>query len=700
MSDLFTRVKEIPTPDVVRAFFPALELKRDGSGREKALCPFHTEDTPSFTVFEDGWKCFGCGAHGSNVDLLLKANLASSPLEAAKMIAERFGIEVKDRKARRQKPLTLAEYAGYVNLPQDFLTKTFHLEETHTGITIPYRDEQGNQVGVQIRHRLEKSKGKDARFSWKEGKPYLYGAWAIPRWKERAINRLLLCEGASDVQACWRNQVPALGIPGASSFKAEWVSLLLPFPEIAIIQEPGDAAEKFVKSICAALKEAGFEGQVKAVSLPEKDPRDLWLKYGEKFKGELEAAVARSSVIDPYPAMPLTEDLILKIADLLRRHVFFKDERLSLLIATWVLGTYVYDVFTFFGYLWINSPVKRCGKSLLEDILSQLCYKATPRLSNVSEASIFRLANEGGTLIFDEIENLKSEDREKFGMMMSVLNSGFQAGGKVPRVEKGDGGYQVVYFNAFCPKILAGINRLADTIEDRAFKVLMVPKTKQERVERFNLRKQGKELEGLRRELDIWREERTEAIEALYDGIGEIPELASLDDRFKDISEPLVAIATYTDAEAANGQERILPELVSLLLDMAGKRGESEKREAIGAFALLAQQILGPREGKFVSTENLLSKVKEIEDLSWIDSAKKLANFLGRFDLVSAPKWITDEHGTRKQARGYTITREWVTELKNRYLPYSPDSEASQVSQPQSGSGPEGTLGSVTDSLL
>jgi len=58
MSDIFSLVKTIPTPDVMRAFFPTVELKRGGSGRHKALCPFHAEHTPSFTVFEDGWKVF------------------------------------------------------------------------------------------------------------------------------------------------------------------------------------------------------------------------------------------------------------------------------------------------------------------------------------------------------------------------------------------------------------------------------------------------------------------------------------------------------------------------------------------------------------------------------------------------------------------------------------------------------------------
>lgn len=36
----------------------------------KACCPFHSEKTPSFTIFAGGQKfhCFGCGAHGDVVD--------------------------------------------------------------------------------------------------------------------------------------------------------------------------------------------------------------------------------------------------------------------------------------------------------------------------------------------------------------------------------------------------------------------------------------------------------------------------------------------------------------------------------------------------------------------------------------------------------------------------------------------------------
>jgi hypothetical protein len=34
-----------------------------GDSPVKIICPFHDEDTPSFTVFADGAKCFGCGTY-------------------------------------------------------------------------------------------------------------------------------------------------------------------------------------------------------------------------------------------------------------------------------------------------------------------------------------------------------------------------------------------------------------------------------------------------------------------------------------------------------------------------------------------------------------------------------------------------------------------------------------------------------------
>ena len=51
----------------------SVKLQRSGS-RWRGLCPFHAEDTPSFTVFDDGhFHCFGCDAHGSVIDYVMQS---------------------------------------------------------------------------------------------------------------------------------------------------------------------------------------------------------------------------------------------------------------------------------------------------------------------------------------------------------------------------------------------------------------------------------------------------------------------------------------------------------------------------------------------------------------------------------------------------------------------------------------------------
>ena len=50
-------------------------------------------------------------------------------------------------------------------------------------------------VAVQHRHRLEKAKTKDGRFSWRRGdKPIPYGLWLLP---DHPKGRLIIVEGAS-----------------------------------------------------------------------------------------------------------------------------------------------------------------------------------------------------------------------------------------------------------------------------------------------------------------------------------------------------------------------------------------------------------------------------------------------------------------------------------------------------------------------
>lgn len=61
------------------------------------LCPFHSEKTPSFTIFGDtqSFYCFGCGAGGDVITFIMKIENLSY-IEAVKLLSERSGMNMPD----------------------------------------------------------------------------------------------------------------------------------------------------------------------------------------------------------------------------------------------------------------------------------------------------------------------------------------------------------------------------------------------------------------------------------------------------------------------------------------------------------------------------------------------------------------------------------------------------------------------------
>ena len=76
-----------------------ISLKRAGSNL-KGLCPFHSEKTPSFTVYpaDNSFYCFGCGAGGDAITFIRKRENLDYP-DAVEFLANRAGITiVKDER--------------------------------------------------------------------------------------------------------------------------------------------------------------------------------------------------------------------------------------------------------------------------------------------------------------------------------------------------------------------------------------------------------------------------------------------------------------------------------------------------------------------------------------------------------------------------------------------------------------------------
>ena len=87
--------------DIVEIISRYVELKKAG-GRYKALCPFHNEKTPSFTVHPERqfFKCFGCGKGGDVFSFVAEHERVEFP-EAVRIVAAAVGVSIPETAAGR-----------------------------------------------------------------------------------------------------------------------------------------------------------------------------------------------------------------------------------------------------------------------------------------------------------------------------------------------------------------------------------------------------------------------------------------------------------------------------------------------------------------------------------------------------------------------------------------------------------------------
>jgi DNA primase len=110
--ELINRVRE--ANDIVEVISEYLPLKKKGKSYT-ALCPFHPEKTPSFSVSQERqiYHCFGCGK-GGNVYTFLMEHEKLSFYEALKLLAKRANIALP-KKGSDQKTTEISDQLFYAN---------------------------------------------------------------------------------------------------------------------------------------------------------------------------------------------------------------------------------------------------------------------------------------------------------------------------------------------------------------------------------------------------------------------------------------------------------------------------------------------------------------------------------------------------------------------------------------------------------
>ncbi|MBQ5800427.1 MAG: DNA primase, partial [Clostridia bacterium] len=80
-----------------------VSLQRAGS-LMRGLCPFHSERSPSFTVYpsENSFYCFGCGAGGNAITFVKRAENLDFE-DAVEFLAKRVGITVTRTESENDK---------------------------------------------------------------------------------------------------------------------------------------------------------------------------------------------------------------------------------------------------------------------------------------------------------------------------------------------------------------------------------------------------------------------------------------------------------------------------------------------------------------------------------------------------------------------------------------------------------------------
>jgi len=115
--------------DIVDIISEEVVLKKTGRNF-LGLCPFHSEKTPSFSVSPDKqiFYCFGCATGGNVFSFLMKQH-GLSFTEAAKNLAQRYGIELPTQSLSPEQKKRLNERDDILSvnrLAMEYFKKTLH----------------------------------------------------------------------------------------------------------------------------------------------------------------------------------------------------------------------------------------------------------------------------------------------------------------------------------------------------------------------------------------------------------------------------------------------------------------------------------------------------------------------------------------------------------------------------------------------
>jgi putative DNA primase/helicase len=352
---------------------------------------------------------------------------------------------------------------------------------------------------------------------------------------------------------------------------------------------------------------------------------------------------------EPWPDPVGGAALLDAISDAIKRHVILS-EHSRFLAALWAVHTYLLDAFMITPRLAVRSPVKRCGKTTLLDVLARLAHRPLPA-ANISAAAVFRVV-EGHRpcLLIDEADTFLRDNEELRG----VLNSGHRRGGSVLRTTGDD--HEPRSFATYAACVIALIGQLPGTLSDRSVTIDLKRRLPSEPIEPFRLDR-TEHLDVLARQIARWSQDNAEAIRAADPAMP-----PGVFNRDADNLRPLLAIANVAGGEwPERAREAAL----------AGREVGQDEGSRLELLLGDIRDIFTALELDRISSADLVKKLVEIEGRPWAEygrSGKPLTqNRLAR--LLSPKPLAITPHRIRIGADNLNSYELWqFQEAFERYL--------------------------------
>lgn len=244
-------------------------------------------------------------------------------------------------------------------------------------------------------------------------------------------------------------------------------------------------------------------------------------------------------LVEPWPEVVDTGELILALVGRIKRHVILNDDQ-ALTVALWIMFAWVHDTAAVHSpILLATSAEANSGKTQLLSVISFLVPRAL-QCVEISEATLFRgIELWQPTIIVDEADVILSNNEP----LRSVINSGWTRGSCVPRCIGDEKTPHA--FPTFCPKAIGMKGRkLPDTTLSRSIVIEMRRKKAGENVPAHFRSIDDASLAELRRRALRWANDNGEKLE---DAEPDMP--PAFENRLGDNWYLLLAISDFAGGE-------------------------------------------------------------------------------------------------------------------------------------------------------